>query len=406
MVRIGVAHERPRTRGGCLRARTAADPAANPREVMRTIAIVNQKGGCGKTTTSINLASYIADSGRKVLLVDCDPQSHASMGLGIDTEDLDRTTYDLLMDPGLHIRDAAITVSERLDVVPSNVVLSAVEQQLSGQPDRENRLRRKLDACGSDYDYVLVDCPPSVGLLTFNAIVACREAFVIMEPSYFSLQGALKVMETIALVRSQLGLRKRVRVLLTMFDGRTRFAREFLREAQTRFGREMFTTVIRNTVRFREAANWGIAISHYAKSCTGARDYRDLAHEVMDLEGSVETEDPVTETLADDSQLEPGMDDWILSQPGPHFVEGGVLFSLVAPEANEVELIGSFNGWDREHGIALTRNPNGVWHATLDLPPGRHLYKYVIDGIWRPDPANENRTAPNDDCVVEVYRRD
>ncbi len=373
---------------------------------MRTIAIVNQKGGCGKTTTSISLASYIADSGRKVLLVDCDPQSHASMGLGIDTEDLDRTTYDLLMDPGLHVRDAAITVSERLDIVPSNVVLSAVEQQLSGQPDRENRLRRKLDACGSDYDYVLVDCPPSVGLLTFNAIVACREAFVVMEPSYFSLQGAMKVMETIALVRSQLGLRKRVRVLLTMFDGRTRFAREFLREAQTRFGREMFTTVIRNTIRFREAANWGVAISHYAKSCTGARDYRDLAHEIMDSEGSVETEDPVIETLADDSQLEPGMDDWILSQPGPHFVEGGVLFSLVAPEANEVELIGSFNGWDREHGIALTRNPNGVWHATLDLPPGRHLYKYVIDGIWRPDPANENRTTPNDDCVVEVYRRD
>ncbi len=373
---------------------------------MRTIAIVNQKGGCGKTTTSINLASYIADSGKRVLLVDCDPQSHASMGLGIDTADLDRTTYDVLMDPALHIRDAAVTVSERLDVVPSNVVLSAVEQQLSGQPDRENRLRRKLDGCTSDYDYVIVDCPPSVGLLTFNAIVACREAFVIMEPSYFSLQGAMKVMETIDLVRSRLGLRKRVRVLLTMFDRRTRFAREFLREVQTRFGREMFDTVVRNTVRFREAANWGVAISHYAKSCTGARDYRDLAHEVLDSADSVETEDPVTEAVAGEPRLEPGMDDWILSQPGPHFVEGGVLFSLVAPEANYVAIIGSFNGWDREHGVALTRSANGVWHATLDLPPGRHLYKYIIDGVWRPDPANENRTAPNDDCVVEVYRRD
>ncbi len=373
---------------------------------MRTIAVVNQKGGCGKTTTSINLASYIADSGKRVLLVDCDPQSHASMGLGIDTEDLDRTTYDVLMDPGLHIRNAAVTVSERLDVVPSNVVLSAVEQQLSGKPDRENRLRRKLEGCASDYDYVFVDCPPSVGLLTFNAIVACREAFVVMEPSYFSLQGAIKVMETIELVRSQLGLRKRVRVLLTMFDRRTRFSRDFLREAQTRFGREMFTTVIRNTVRFREAANWGVSISHYAKSCTGARDYRDLAHEVLDLEDSVELDEPATEVKVGEPRLEPGMDDWILSQPGPHFVEGGVLFSLVAPEANEVQLIGSFNDWDREHGITLARNANGVWHATLDLPPGRHLYKYIIDGAWRPDPANENRTAPNEDCVVEVYRRD
>jgi len=372
---------------------------------MRTIAIVNQKGGCGKTTTAVNLASYIADSGRRVLLVDCDPQSHASMGLGIDTEDLDRTTYDVLMDPAVRVHDAAVTVSERLDVVPSNVVLSAVEQQLSGQPDRENKLSRKLEACSSEYDYVFVDCPPSVGLLTFNAIVACREAMVVMEPSYYSLHGAVKVMETIRLVRHQLGMRKRVRVLLTMFDRRTRFAKEFLREAQTRFGREMYTTVIRSTVRFREAANWGVAISHYAKSCKGARDYRDLAHEVIDDEGRVEVEEPLKEAEGA-GVLEPGMDEWIMSQPGPHFVEGGVLFSLVAPEANQVELVGSFNDWDREHCVPLTRNANGVWHTTLELPAGRHLYKYVIDGAWCPDPANENRTTPNDDCVIEVYRRD
>jgi 1,4-alpha-glucan branching enzyme len=100
------------------------------------------------------------------------------------------------------------------------------------------------------------------------------------------------------------------------------------------------------------------------------------------------------------------MDEWILAQPGPHLVEGGVLFSLVAPEANDVELVGSFNNWDRSHGVKLTRNDNGVWHAKLDLVPGRHLYKFVIDGAWCPDPANENRSAPNDDCVVEIYSRD
>lgn len=372
---------------------------------MRTIAIVNQKGGCGKTTTAVNLASYIADSGRRVLLVDCDPQSHASMGLGIDTEDLDRTTYDLLIDPAVQVRDAAVTVSECLDVVPSSVVLSAIEQQLSGRPDRENKLLRKLETSSADYDYVLADCPPSVGLLTFNAIVACREALVVMEPSYYSLHGAVKVMETIRLVRQQLGMRKRVRVLLTMFDRRTRFAKEFLKEAQTRFGREMYSTVIRHTVRFREAANWGVAISHYAKSCKGARDYRDLAYEVLEDENRVEIEAPITEAEGG-TPLEAGMDEWILSQPGPHFVEGGVLFSLVAPEANHVELVGSFNDWDREHGVPLSRNANGVWHATLELPPGKHLYKYVIDGAWRPDPANENRTSPNEDCVIEVYRRD
>jgi chromosome partitioning protein len=372
---------------------------------MRSISIVNQKGGCGKTTTAVNLASNLADAGKRVLLIDSDPQSHASLGLGIETDHLERSTYDLLMDPAVQVSDVTVSVGENLDVVPSNVVLSAVEQQLSGQPDRENKLRWKLESASSAYDYVFVDCPPSVGLLTFNAIVATSEVMVVMEPSYFSLHGALKVLETLQLVKEQLGLRKRVRVLLTMFDGRTRFAKEFLRGARARFGREMFETVIRNTVRFREAANWGVSISHYSRSCAGARDYQRLAQEVMEHESEATAEqfEPVG---AEGGDLEPGMDKWILSQPGPHFVEGGVLFSLVAPEANDVELVGSFNNWDREHGVKLTRNSNGVWHAKLDLEPGRHLYKFVIDGAWCPDPANENRSAPNEDCVVEVFRRD
>ncbi len=371
---------------------------------MRTIALVNQKGGCGKTTTAVNLASYIADTGRRVLLVDCDPQSHASIGLGIDTDELERSTYDLFMDPAAQVRDVVHPVTETLDVAPSNVILSAIEQQLSGQPDRENRLRRKLEACSGDYDYVLVDCPPSVGLLTFNALVACDESLVVMEPSYFSLHGALKIVETIRLVRDQLGMRKRTRVLLTMFDRRTRFARDFLREARTRFGREMFETVIRHTVRFREAANWGVSIAHYAKSCGGARDYRELAEEVIADEERVAAQEyePAAEVV--ETNLDPGMDEWILSQPGPHFVDGGVLFSLVAPEANEVELVGSFTDWERQHGVQLTRSSNGVWHTTLALDAGRHLYKFVIDGVWVPDPSNENREAPNEDCVVEVYR--
>ena len=373
---------------------------------MRSISIVNQKGGCGKTTTAVNLSSQLADTGRRVLLVDCDPQSHASLGLGVESEHLERSTYDLLMDPATQVEDVVVHVSDNLDVVPSSVVLSAVEQQLSGQPDRENKLRWKLEAANGKYDYVFVDCPPSVGLLTFNAIVATGEVMVTMEPSYFSLQGALKVMETIQLVRAQLGLRKRVRVLLTMFDGRTRFAREFLRGARTRFGREMFDTVIRRTIRFREAANWGVSISHYSKSCNGAKDYAMLADEVLADEEELAQEEPEVLEVSEHSVLEPGMDEWILAQPGPHYVEGGVLFSLVAPEANDVELVGSFNNWDREHGVKLTRNSNGVWHAKLDLAPGRHLYKYVIDGAWCADPANENRAAPNDDCVVEVYRKD
>jgi len=372
---------------------------------LRTIAIVNQKGGCGKTTTAISLATYLADSERRVLLIDCDPQSHASIGLGVDTDAIERGTYDIFMDPGAQLRDVVYHVSERLDVVPSNVVLSAVEQQLSGQPDRENRLRWKVEACEGEYDYVFVDCPPSVGLLTFNAIVACREALVVMEPSFFSLHGALKVMETIGLVREQLSMAKRVRVLITMVDRRTRFAKEFLEEARVRFGRELYDTVIRSTIRFREAANWGVAISHFSKSCGGSRDYKTLAREVMAEEEALDA--PVSGVAIESAKtsLEPGMDEWILTQPGPHFVEGGVLFSLVAPEANRVELVGSFNEWNRARAVPMNRQSNGVWHTTLELEPGRHLYKFIIDGAWRPDPANENRTVPNEDCVLEVYQR-
>jgi chromosome partitioning protein len=373
---------------------------------MRSIAIVNQKGGCGKTTTAVNLSSILADAGKSVLLIDCDPQSHASIGLGIETDHLERSTYDLLMDPSIAVSDVAIHVTDTLCVVPSNVVLSAVEQQLSGRPDRENKLRRKIEAGADAYDYVMIDCPPSVGLLTFNAIVAAREAIVVMEPSHFSLHGAMKVMETIDLVRTQLSLSKRVRVLLTMYDGRTKFAREFLREARARFGREMFDNTIRNTVRFREAANWGVSISHYAHSCKGAQDYERVAREVLADGDAVEMAGLEPMEAADDHALPPGMEDWILAQPGPHFIEGGVLFSLVAPEANEVELVGSFNNWDRERGVKLTRNSSGVWHTKLDLAPGRHLYKFIIDGAWCADPANENRSAPNEDCVLEVYRKE
>ena len=373
---------------------------------MRSIAIVNQKGGCGKTTTAVNLASYLADFGRRVLLVDCDPQSHASMGLGIDTEHLDRSTYDVFMNPAVRISDAVHTVMENLDVVPSNVILSAVEQQLAGQPDRENRLHRKLVPSADDYDYVIVDCPPSVGLLTFNAIVACDEAIIVMEPSYFSLHGAMKVMDTVGLVREQLGLSKRTRVLLALLDRRTKFAKDFLRESRSRFGRQMFETCIRRTVRFREAANWGVSISHYAKGCAGARDYRRLAREVLADEERLAVEQTAPLQEVEDAGLKPGMDEWILSQPGPHFVENGTLFSLVAPEANVVELVGSFNDWDQSRSVGLTKRENGVWHTTLDLGTGTHLYKFVVDGIWCPDPANENRQAPNDDCVVEVFRKD
>lgn len=369
---------------------------------MRSIAIVNQKGGCGKTTTGINLASYLADQGKKVLLIDCDPQSHASIGLGIDKEALPHSTYDLFVDPERSILEIAYPVTDHLDIVSSNVALSAVDHQLAGTKDREKRLLNKLAKCQDDYDYVFIDCPPNVGLLTFNAIVACYEAMVVMEPSFFSLHGAVKVIETIKLVREKLTMRKRVRVLMTLFDRRTRFAKKFLEESRALFGPALLKTTVRNSVRFKEAAEQGRSIFQADKQCAGAKDYALLAEEIVFDEARLTFDnfDEVANVCY--TRFTTGLDELMLSQPGPHLVEKGVLFSIIAPEANRVELVGSFNNWNPRESLLLKKNTNGVWHTETELKPGRHLYKYLIDGRWMPDPGNPNRTETNENCIIDV----
>jgi chromosome partitioning protein len=324
------------------------------------------------------------------------------MGLGIDTENLTCSTYDIFMDPAARIRDATHPVSHRLDVVPSSVVLSAVEQQLSGQPDRENRLRGKLEACENDYDYIIIDCPPSIGLLTFNALIACKEALVVMEPSYYSLHGAAKLIDTIRLVRDQLGLRKRVRLLVTLFDRRTRFNKKFMIDACNRFGPGMIETIIRRSTRFKEAANRGVPICRHARSCGGAQDYIRLAEEIILHEEQLNIDDFDAVAGIKERGPAPGTPEWVFSHPGPQLVGKSIHFSLLAPTASMVELVGSFNQWDQEDSILLNRKSNGLWVANVDLEPGRHLYKFIVDGKWIPDPANENRLSPNEDCILEV----
>lgn len=369
---------------------------------MRSIALVNQKGGCGKTTTAVNLASCLADSGKKVLIIDFDPQSHASIGLGVDKEKLTYSTYDLLMDPSVRIRDMAYPINERLDIIPSNTALSAVELLLAQTPGKEKRLLDKVEECEPFYDYLFVDCPPSVGLLTFNALIACKEALVVLEPSYYALHGAVKVIETIKLVRDKLDMKKRVRLLMSLFDRRTRFSRKFLMDSEILFGPGMLKTTIRNTVRLKEAAELGVPVIQHAPSCGGALDYIALAEEVVRDELKMDIDDFDEVARVDRTRFSTGLEELMVSQPGPHLVDEGVLFSIMAPEAGRVELIGSFNSWDLERSIILTRNRNGVWHTTVNLEPGRYLYKYLVDGEWISDPANMNRDAENDDCIIEV----
>ena len=189
---------------------------------MRVIAIVNQKGGCGKTTTAVNLAGSLSADGARVLVTDMDPQAHATLALGIDPERVDENLYEVLAEPGGadRMREVCVEVGPTLHVAPSGIVLSALEQKLSSEPveQRTGRLADALIGVQDNFDYVLIDCPPSVGLLTFNALRAAGEVIVPLETSYFAIHGVQKLLETIALLTERIGHELRVRLLATLYD--------------------------------------------------------------------------------------------------------------------------------------------------------------------------------------------
>jgi chromosome partitioning protein len=251
---------------------------------MRVIAIANQKGGCGKTTTAINLSSSLSSRGQRVLLIDCDPQSHATMGLNVSPADLEKSMYNVMTPQAgeaLGLDDIILPVKERFDLAPSSVILSAVEQELSGVVGRENRLLRALQALGRPYDYCIIDCPPSIGLLCFNALRACTEVIIPIDMSLFSLRGVEKLLEIVLLLKEKLSHDIAPRALITMFDHRTRYSRRVMEKVKEQFGRDVFEAVIRYTIRLRETVDCGLPISDYDKHAIGNKDYDTLAEELI-----------------------------------------------------------------------------------------------------------------------------
>jgi len=352
---------------------------------MRTIAVVNQKGGCGKTITSINLAAFIAREQKRVLLVDMDPQGHATLGV-LSGSVGSPTMYEVFVsEPGgqpTRLRHITRSVRENLDVAPSDIRLSAIPERLTGVAGRETVLAENLAEVRVRYDFAIVDCHPNVGLLTFNALRACSEAIVPMDPSFFSLHGLGKQLETFDALEKQTGHRITPRVLLTLYSGRTPFVRAVVNEIRGHLSGRHFATIIRYSVKLAEAASHGLPIAHYARYCAGYEDYQALTAEVLQQDtGSPKGEritlaDVVTPTEDDDSE-----------RPLPPAVtHAGVMFTLEAPDAARVQLSGDFNGWVLDGN---DMNPVGrVWKKVVKLQPGRYRYRYVVDGVWQRDPLN------------------
>jgi chromosome partitioning protein len=250
----------------------------------RIVAICNQKGGVGKTTTTINLGAALAERGRKCLLVDFDPQGALSVGLGIQPHDIDMTVYNLLMERGVEARDVLFeTGVDGMDLLPSNIDLSGAEVQLVHEVGREYILGSALKSAVPDYDYILIDCQPSLGLLTINALACANSVLIPLECEYFAMRGVALLMETIDKVQQRLNPNLTIDGLLgTMYDSRTLHTREVLGSIVNGFGDKVFHTVINRTVRFPDATVAGEPITSFDSSSMGANSYRELAREVID----------------------------------------------------------------------------------------------------------------------------
>ncbi|MBU1808573.1 MAG: AAA family ATPase [Candidatus Omnitrophica bacterium] len=372
---------------------------------MKKIAVANQKGGCGKTTTTINLAGALADMGKRTLVIDLDPQAHASFGLNRTNQSMDRSIYNVMTDSpdkNRPINDCIVNVSQNLDIVPSNILLSTLEQELKDKEDAVSKLHQALTTSQLNYDYMLIDCPPSLGFLTFNALRASDQVLVPIDMSAFSLMGVGKLLGMLELIKIKIYHSPQVSALATLYDSRTKYSQVMHSEVSTFFKSQLLATTIRMNVDLKKAAAKGVCVTTFNKDSIGAKDYTALAQEILRADGALEFEKALNAS-APESPVEITQE--IVMSPIlnlPREVTGepkeretpsmarDILFNVSAPNAKDIYVVGDFNNWNTADDYRLSRLEDGRWEKKLGLSPGRHKYKFIIDGEWVQDSQNND----------------
>jgi len=398
---------------------------------MRTIAVVNQKGGCGKTTVAINLASALAEANQRTLLVDMDPQSHCAVGLAVPEEQIEQSVYDVLISKSrnepIKLTEILWQIGNRLELAPASIDLSAFEQQMAGIADRECCLKNILTEVKNEYDYAIVDCPPAVGLLTFNALRAATDVIVPVETGYFALHGLSRQLDTLSILSKRCNQDVNVRVLASMYDIRTKMAREILAELRKHFSDRMFNAIVNFNTKLKEAASFGQPINEYDPASKGQLNFRTLAEEVLGFQATQQRHDFVNSLANQLESISVSADELLktanvpikraplapraeVSHPaeepipetpekpkladtdarlsdyyGVNQVDDAVIFVTLYPRANSVQLAGDFNNWQPQKTPLQKVGESGVWQTRLKLPAGRYRYRLVVDGQWQQD---------------------
>lgn len=252
----------------------------------KAIAIFNQKGGVGKTTTNINLAACLALKGKRVLIIDIDPQGNTTSGIGLSKKELGNTSYEILIEEDIDPKTAVLeTQMKNLDIIPASVQLAGAEVELIQLQGREKRLKHALDQVKKDYDYIFIDCPPSLGLLTINSLAAVDSVLIPIQCEFYALEGVSQLMSTIEIVKKNINPKLEIQgVILSMFDGRTNLSVQVVEEVKKYFKEKVYTTVIPRNVRLAEAPSYGMPIMKYDPKSAGAIAYQEFAEEFLSME--------------------------------------------------------------------------------------------------------------------------